>query len=102
MSMGATVVTYTVAASNADELRKNVEEHLVPAARSAQGYKGFLLLDQGEGKRTAILLFESADAARAAQAIIGPVGAQYTYALMSSPAIGALGTAIVSDGLFAP
>ncbi len=100
MSMGATIVTYTVAAANADELRKNVEEYLVPAARSAQGYRGFLLLDQGEGQRTAMLLFESADEARAAQAILGPVGAQYTYSLMSSPAIGALGTVLVSDGIF--
>lgn len=101
MSMGASIVPYTVAASNADELRRNVEAYVVPAARSAQGYRGFLLLDLGDGKRTAIPLFESADAARAAQGLIGPVGAQSTYALMRSPAAGAVGTALVRDGLFA-
>lgn len=101
MSMAASIVTYTVDSANADELRKRVAEHLVPVARSAQGYKGFLLLDQGDGKRLAILLFDSPQEARAAQQILGPVGAQHTYALMSSPASGALGIAIIGDGVFA-
>jgi len=36
-----------------------------------------------------------------AQGALTPVGAEHTYALMSGPAIGALGRALVSDGLFA-
>ena len=101
MGMGVTVVTYTVDPANAEALRRRVEEHLVPAARAAKGYRGFLLLDQGDDRRTAILLFDSAGEAQAAQAIIGPAGEQQTYALMSGPAASALGTAIVTDGVFA-
>ena len=101
MSLGATVVTYSVPAANADELRRRVAEHVVPAARAAQGYRGFLLLDLGEDKRLAVLLFDSPQEAQAAQRLIGPVGAAQTYALMSSPAVGALGTALVGDGVFA-
>ena len=101
MNMGATIVTYTVSPGNADELRKRVAEYLVPAARSAKGYKGFLLLDQGDGKRLAVLLFDSLQEAQAAQQIIHPIAAEQIHALLSSPAIGALGTAIVGDGVFA-
>ena len=99
MSMGASIVTYSVHAANADELRRRVVEYLVPAARAAQGYRGFLLLDLGDDKRLAVLLFDSVQEAQAAQRAIGPVGAERTYALMSSPAVGALGTAIVVDGM---
>ena len=101
MNLGATVVTYSVSPDNAEELRARVAEHVVPAARTAPGYRGFLLLDQGDGKRLAVVLFNSPQEALAAQRIIGPVGAEHTHALMSSPSIGALGTAIVSDGIFA-
>jgi len=55
----------------------------------------------GDDKRLGVLLFDSVQEAQAAQRIIGPVGAERTYALMSSPAVGALGTAIVGDGVFA-
>lgn len=101
MEMAASVVTYTVPAENAEELVNRVREYVVPAARDVPGYLGFLLLDQGEDRRMAILLFESVEHARAAQGTLTPVGAEHTYALMSGPAIGALGRAIVSDGLFA-
>lgn len=101
MSMGASVVTYTVDQEHADELRARVQEHLVPAARQVQGYRGFLLLDQGDGKRLALLLFDSVDDARAAQGALTPVGRDHTYALMSGPALGSLGAAVVADGVFA-
>jgi len=42
MSMGASIVTHSVHAANAAELRRRVAGHLVPAARAAQGYRGFL------------------------------------------------------------
>jgi len=100
MSMGATVVTYTVDAANADKLRQAIADHLVPAARTAPGYKGFLTLDQGEGKRLGVVLFASVEEAKAAQSIIGPVAGRHLYPLMASPSVGALGTAIVADGLF--
>jgi hypothetical protein len=100
MSMGATVVTYTVDAANAERFRHALEEHLVPAARSAPGYQGFLVLDQSAGKRLGLVLFASVEEAKAAQSIIGPVAGRYLYPLMASPAVGALGTAIVADGLF--
>lgn len=101
MAMTASVVTYTVQAEQADELRERVQKYLVPAARQIGGYRGFLLLDQGENKRMAILLFDSLAAAQAAQHQLSPVGAQYTYALMAGPAIGSLATALVADGVFA-
>jgi hypothetical protein len=102
MSAGASVVTYTVDAANADELRRRVEEHLIPAARQTHGYRGFLLLDQGDGKRLALLLFDSVEDIGPAQHALTPVGRDHTYALMSGPAIGSAGTVIVSDGVFAP
>ena len=101
MSAGASVVTYTVDAENADELRRRVEEYLVPAARQTKGYRGFLLLDQGDGKRLALLLFDSVDDAGAAQQALTPVGRDHTYALMSGPAVGSVGTVLIGDGVFA-
>ena len=100
--MGNTVsiVTYAVPAENAAELEQRVREHLLPAARLIDGYTGFLLIDQGEGQRMAILSFESVADARAAQQILTPVGEQHTYALMSSPAVGSLGTVLIADGSF--
>ncbi|MEJ7762447.1 MAG: hypothetical protein WKF80_06610 [Thermomicrobiales bacterium] len=100
MSMGASVVTYTVEKQHADELHRRVRDHLVPAARQTGGYRGFLLLDQGDDKRLAILIFDSVADVAAAQQVIGPVGREHTYALMSGPAIGSIGTIVVSDGLF--
>lgn len=101
MSTGASVVTYTVDAENAEELHRRVQEHLVPAARNTQGYRGFLLLDQGDGKRLALLLYDSVEDVRAAQQALTPVGSEHTYALMSGPAVGSVGTVVVSDGVFA-
>lgn len=100
MSMGVSVVTYTVDAERAEELHQRVREHLVPAARETAGYRGMLLIDQGEGKRLAILLFDSVDDVATAQRVLGPVGRDHTYALMSGPAIGAIGSVVVSDGVF--
>ena len=101
MAMTASVVTYTVQAEHADELNRRVQEHLVPAARQIAGYRGFLLLDQGDHKRLALLLFDDIQGARTAQQVLSPVGEQHTYALMASPALGSLGTAVVADGVFA-
>lgn len=100
MASAVSVVTYSVDDQNADELTRQVREHLVPAAKSETGYQGFLLLDQGEGKRMAILLFDSVDAVQAAQHALTPVGRDHTYALMSGPAIGSLATVLVADGAF--
>jgi hypothetical protein len=97
----ASVVQYTVNEENAAELRRRVQEHLVPAARQVSGYQGFLLLDLGAGKRMAILLYDSPASVRAAQEALTPVGSEHTYALMSGPALGALGMVVVSDGVFA-
>jgi hypothetical protein len=101
MAMAASVVTYTVQAEHADELTERVHQHLVPAARQVAGYRGFLLLDQGDNQRLALLLFDSIEDARAAQQALSPVGSQHTYALMSGPAVGSLATALIADGVFA-
>jgi hypothetical protein len=101
MSMGASVVTYTVDPANAEELHRRVREHVVPAARRIEGYRGFLLLDLGNGKRLALLLFDSVETAGTAQAALTPVGSEHTYALMSGPALGSLGAVVIGDGMFA-
>lgn len=100
MSMGATVVTYTVDATNAEELHRRIRELLVPATRRAAGYRGFLLLDQGEGKHLAVVLFDSVELALKVQSVIGPVAGEFIYGLMSSPSVGSLCTVVMGDGVF--
>jgi hypothetical protein len=102
MSMGVSVVTYPVDPQQAEELNRRVRDHLVPAARQVAGYRGFLLIDQGDDKRLALLLFDSIEAAQAAQQVLTPVGREQTYGLMTGPAVGALGTVVIADGIFAP
>ncbi len=55
---------------------------------------------KGDNKRLAVLLFDSVEAAQAAQQALTPVGREQTYGLMTGPAEGALGTVIVADGIF--
>jgi hypothetical protein len=100
VTMVASVVTYTVQAGQGDELNARVQEHLVPAARDVAGYRGMLLLDQGDNRRLALLLFETLEHARAAQHALTPVGSEHTYALMDGPALGSLGAVVVADGVF--
>jgi hypothetical protein len=100
MTMGVSIVTYPVDPQQADELNRRVREHLVPAARQVSGYRGFLLVDQGDNKRVAVLLFDSVEAAQAAQQALTPVGREQTYGLMTGPAVGALGTVLIADGIF--
>ena len=100
MSLVASVVTYTVEPSNAEELRRRVEEHLVPVAQSLPGYHGFLLLDQGDDRRLALLFFETPEQVQQAQSALTPVGEEHTYALMSGPAIGSLARVLIDDGIF--
>ena len=101
MDMAANIVEYTVNPEHADTLRARVQAHLVPAARQAPGYRGFLLLDRGLGKRLALVLFESAAAAQAAQAILAPVGIEQTGALMQGAIERSVGTVLINDGVFA-
>lgn len=101
MSMGASIVTYPVDPEQAEELHKRVREYLLPAARQVPGYRGFLLVDQGDNKRLALLLFDSMAGAQAAQQALSPVGREHTYALMTGPAVGALGSVVIADGIFA-
>ena len=98
MNGAATVVTYSVSDVNSEQLHKLVETLLIPAARNAQGYRGFLLLDQGEGKRLAIVLCDSIESARALQGVLGPIARDHIYPLMTSPSIGVLSTVILSEG----
>lgn len=96
-----TVVTYTVPPEKAEALRDAVREHLVPAARRAAGYRGFLLLDQGNGKRMGVVVFDSAEHARAAQEPISIAARTHgIYAMMEAPSTGSFGTSIVADGIF--
>lgn len=101
MSMGASIVTYPVDPRQTEELHQRVREHLLPVARQVDGYRGFLLVDQGDNRRLALLLFDSIAGAQAAQQALGPVGREQTYALMTGPAIGALGSVVIADGIFA-
>jgi hypothetical protein len=101
MSRAASIVEYTVNPEHAETLHARVREHLVPVARQVQGYQGFLLLDRGEGRRLAVLLFDSVEGVRAAQEALTPPGREHTYALMSGPALGSLGLVVIGDGVFA-
>ena len=101
MSMAASIVEYTVNPQQADELHRRVQQHLVPAARQTQGYQGFLLLDRGDGKRLALLLYDSVVAVQAAQAALTPIGSEHTYPLMQGPVLGSIGTVVITDGVFA-
>lgn|SRR5690348_2373145 len=100
MTMGVSIVAYPVDPQQADELHRRVRDHLVPAAQKVPGYRGFLLVDQGENKRLAVLLFDSVEAAQSAQQALTPVGREQTYGLMTGPAVGALGTVLIADGIF--
>ena len=101
MGMATNIVEYTVNPEHAETLHSRVREHLLPAARRTQGYRGFLLLHRGEGKRLAVLLYDSAADAQAAQATLAPVGIEHTAALMQGPIQRSLGTVVINDGVFA-
>ena len=101
MIKAASIVEYTVDSENADELHRRVREYLVPAARQVQGYQGFLLLDRGDGRRMALVLYDSVEGVQAAKEALTPLGREHTYALMSGPALGSVGTVIIGDGVFA-
>jgi hypothetical protein len=101
MNMGVSIVTYPVDPQQADELHRRVREHLVPAARQLAGYRGFLLVDRGNNERLALLLFDTIQNAQDAQRELSPIGREQTYGLMTGPAVGALGTVVIADGLFA-
>jgi hypothetical protein len=100
-SLHATVVTYTIPVEKSDALRDALREHLVPAARRMEGYRGFVVLDQGDGKRLAMVLFDSAEHGRAAQApITAAARAGGVYEMMTEPQKGSFGPAIIADGIF--
>lgn len=100
--MGASIVTYPVDPQQADELHRRVRDHLIPAARTVPGYRGFLLVDRGDDTRLELLLFDTIQDAQAAQRELSPIGREQTYALMTGPAVGVLGTVVIADGTFAP
>jgi hypothetical protein len=98
----ATVLTYSIDPANADKLCDALRESLVPAARQSDGYKGFLVVDAGNGKRIACVVFDSAEQGRAAQAAISAASRQAgVYELMTEPAQASFGTAVIADGIFA-
>src|SRR5262249_43935779 len=101
MSMATNIVEYTVNSEHADTLHDRVRAHVVPLARQARGYRGFLLLDRGAGSRLGIVLFDTVEDARLAQESIAPAAMEATGALMQGPIQRAIATAVVSDGLFA-
>jgi len=98
----ATIVTYTIDPANGDKLRDAIREHLVPAARGCEGYRGFMVLDLGEGKRAGCVVFDSVEHGRAAQAKITAASKDAgVYAMMTEPQKGMFGAAVVADGIFA-
>jgi len=99
MNMAANIVTYSVDAEHAEELLEQVRRYLLPAAQQVAGYLGFMLLDQGDGKRMAVLLFDSLEAAKSAPQTLTPVGQQYIYGLMTVPAEGSQASVVIADGL---
>ena len=98
MNMAANIVEYTVNPESAETLLERVRTHLVPAARQAKGYRGFLLLDRGAGSRLAIVLFDSAATAQSAQDTLAPIGIEQTGSLMQGPIQRSVGTVVINDG----
>jgi hypothetical protein len=101
MNMAANIVEYTVNPESAETLHERVRNHLVPAARQASGYQGFLLVDRGAGSRLAVVLFDSAANAQIAQETLAPIGIEQTGSLMQGPIQRSVGTVVFSDGAFA-
>lgn len=101
MTMAAGIAEYTIGPEHTQTLLDRVQTYLVPTARAAHGYRGFLVLDRGEGKRIGIVLFDSAADAQNAQATLGPLGVKHTGALMQGPIERSLGTVVLNDGVFA-
>jgi len=100
MTMATSIVEYTVKPENVDVLVRRVREQLLPVARQTQGYRGCMLLDRGEGKRLAVLLYDSEADVRAAQQVLMPVGSEHTSALMAGPLTGSVATVLLGDGAF--
>ncbi|HLZ69328.1 MAG TPA: hypothetical protein VKV26_05390 [Dehalococcoidia bacterium] len=101
MTMAAGIVEYSISPEHAETLRDRVQTYLLPAARAAQGYRGFLVVDCGAGKRIGIVLFDSAANAQTAQGTLGPLGMKHTGALMQGAIERSVGTVVINDGLFA-
>ncbi len=99
MNGAATVATYSVSDENSEQLHNLVETLLIPAVREAQGYRGCLLLNQGEGKRLAVVFCDSVESAKALQGIPGPIARDHICPLMTSPSIGRLSAVVLSDGV---
>lgn len=102
ISKVATVLTYSIDAANADRLCNALRGSLVPAARKSDGYQGFLVIDAGNGKRVACVVFDSPERGRAAQAAISAASREAgVYEMMIEPAQASFGAAIIADGIFA-
>jgi hypothetical protein len=99
MHMAASIVEYTVDPEYAEELHRRVRAYLLPAARQTKGYRGMLFLDRGDGRRLAVLLFDSVAQVRAAQVTLTPVGHEHTYPLIQGSILGSVGTVVIGDGI---
>jgi len=99
--VAANTVAYTVKPDKADALREAIQTKLIPAARQTAGYRGFLVLDQGEGRRLGVVVFDSAEHAKAAQQAISQAAKESgIYGMMEGGASNAFGLAIAADGIF--
>src|SRR5688572_13387823 len=97
----ANVIAYTVYPEKADALRHAIEQHLIPAARKVEGYRGFLVLDEGDGKRLGVVVYDSMEHAQAArEPITAAARDSGVYEMMSERGSGGMGTAIIADGIF--
>ena len=101
MNIAANIVEYIAKPESAETLHERVRAELVPAARQAQGYRGFLLLDRGAGRRLAIVLFDSAANAQSAQDNLGRMGVELTGSLIQGDIQRSVGTVVINDGEFA-
>jgi hypothetical protein len=62
--MHATIRRYDgIDQARADELTRRVEESLVPKLRKLDGFKGYYLIEAGNGVMSSLGLFESAEQA---------------------------------------
>jgi hypothetical protein len=99
--MKTNIIEANVAPGQEAVFEERVRAHLLPAARQTEGYRGYLLIDQGEGKRLTVWLYDSAEAALAAGPSVGAVAEEQIVPLMTKAPRKWERRMVIADGLFA-
>lgn len=100
MSLGIAVIEYNLNGADADEVTRQLQEHVVAEARRVAGYRGWLTADLGDGKRRDIWLFESV-AALQGMATLDTLARAHIVPLTGDPDHILTGSVAATDGILA-